>query len=167
MKIETSAVRVWKRLNREERLAAAAAFWREPPEILVATALSSIVAARHLRPQAARALSEEARAQALAAILDPGETLASSLLVALHLDQRRGLLAAFLDAVGLPHQDGLLQEDEHATPSPLSQDAARAGVQALASRFPLDQVQTYLNTLWLQDPGRWAVVEKAAEWLNP
>jgi hypothetical protein len=167
VKIETSAVRVWRRLGREDRLAAAAAFWRDPPEILVATALGSIIAARHLRPQAARALSEEARVQALAAILDPGEALASSLLVALHLDQRRGLLAAFLDAVGLPHEDGLLQEDEAAVHPPLSEDTARAGVQALASRFPLDQVRTYLNTLWLQDPERWAALEKAAEWLNP
>ena len=32
---------------------------------------------------------------------------------------------------------------------------SRAGVKALAAQFSKDQVLTYLNTLWLQDPDRW------------
>ena len=41
-------------------------------------------------------------------------------------------------------------------------DAARNAVSALAS-FPRHQVTTYLNTLWLQEPERWSILEKAAE----
>lgn len=164
MRFETTAARVWKRLTREERLAAATAFWREPTDIVVPTALAAIAKARHLRPQAARALSDEARAQALASILDPGEALASSLLVALHLAERRELLVAFLDAAGLAHEQGLLKEDEAGAP-PLAEEAARAGSLALAPRFPRPQIETYFNTLWLQDPERWAALEKAGGWL--
>jgi hypothetical protein len=165
MTFETTGVRIWKRLTREERVAAASSFWQEPPEILVGSALAVIAKSRHMRPQAARALSTEARAQALAMILDPGEALASSLLVALHLEERRPLLVTFLDAAGLAHENGLLKEEDASGP-PIGEEPARAGVRALAAAYPLAQVETYLNTLWLQEPERWAVLTKAGEWLQ-
>ncbi|HEY7515002.1 MAG TPA: hypothetical protein VIC87_11015, partial [Vicinamibacteria bacterium] len=107
MPLETTSQRLWKRLSREDRMAAASAFWEEPPQEMVGVALGAIATARRMRPQAARALTEAARAQALATILDPGELLAASLLVSLHLGSRRALLAAFLDALGLPHETGV------------------------------------------------------------
>jgi hypothetical protein len=156
---ETTATRLWKRLTREERLAAATCFWREPPQDMAGSALAAIVRARRMRPQAARALSDEARVATLAAILDPGETLAASLLVTLHLGTRRPLLAAFLDALSLPHEDGILKDEADGAPPP-SVDALRAAVASLAT-FPSHEVETYLNTLWLQDPDRWAALERA------
>lgn len=158
--METSAVRLWKRLGREDRLAATTTFFREPPPEALGSAIAAIVSARHVRPQVARSMSAEEQARAVASVLDPGETLAASLLVALHIGERRPMLATFLDAAGVPHEDGLLKEDAPATP--LSEDAARAGVKALLAAYPAEQVRTYLNTLWLQDPERWAVLEKSA-----
>jgi hypothetical protein len=163
--LETTAVRVWKHLSREERVAAATGFWHEPPELVVGGAIAAIVKARHLRPQVARSLPPEARAQALAGVLDPGEAVASALLVALHLGERRRMLVTFLDAVGLPHEEGVLKEDEASLPPPVTDDAAAAGVRALAQAYPRSQVETYLNTLWLQDPERWAALNKAEAWL--
>jgi hypothetical protein len=163
--LERTSVRIWKRLTREERVAAAMAFWREPPEAAVAGALGAIIKARHMRPQAARALPIEARSEALASVLDPGEAVASSLLVALHLADRRPLLCAFLDAVGLPHENGILKEDESTVTPPLPEETARAGVRALSS-FPRHQVETYVNTLWLQDPERWGALAQSGEWLE-
>ena len=154
MKLESSAVRLWKRLDGEERLAAAAAFWRQPSEEVVGTALSAIAKARRMRPQAVRSLDEAARARALAGILDPGEPLAASLLVSLHLGERRHLLRAFLDGAGLQHADGILPEEENDAPVPVSAEQARAGVAALAD-VPRREVSLYLNALWLQDPDRW------------
>jgi hypothetical protein len=156
LQLEHTATRVWKQLSREDRLAAAAAFWAESPAELMATALGAIVKARHLRPQVARALSEEERVKALAAVLDPGEALASGLLVALHLAARRPLLVAFLDALKLPHEDGLLKEEADALPPP-DPDALRSAREALQA-FPEEQVAAYLNTLWLQDPERWGAL---------
>jgi hypothetical protein len=123
-----------------------------------------LVKARHLRPQAARALKPEEQARILASVLDPGETVSSALLVALHLAARRPLLVTFLDAVGLPHEDGVLKEEADAAP-PLGEEKARQGVLALAAAFPPDQVLTYLNVLWLQDPDRWHALEKSPDWL--
>jgi hypothetical protein len=160
MPFEKTAARLWKRLGREERLAAASAFWRQTPQDVAGTALAAIVKARHLRPQSARSLGEEEKARSLAAVLEPGETVASALLVALHLGPRRPMLAAFLDAAGLPHENGILKEDDTTCPS---EAAARAGVQALAASFPRPEVETYLNTLWLQDPERWAALLNSQE----
>ena len=71
------------------------------------------------------------------------------------------MLAAFLDALGLPHEDGVLKEEADAE-GPVPVEKARRAVAALGA-FPSAQVRTYLNTLWLQDPERWAAVEPVAE----
>jgi hypothetical protein len=163
MPFEASANRIWKHLSPPDRKAAAEAFFAEPPSEVAGTALMAIVKARRLRPQAARSLKPEEQARILAGVLDVGEPLAASLLVALHLGSRRPLLVAFLDAVGLPHENGLLKEEADAL-GPLAEEKARAGVLALRAAFPEEQVQTYLNTLWLQDPERWQVLEKQDGW---
>lgn len=152
MNFEESAVRVWKRLQREEKVAAARHFFTEPPEELYGTALGAVIKARHLRPQVARSLPPDELAKALAAVLDPGEPLAAALLVALHLGDRREVLKAFLDGVGLPHEEGLLKDDGDTPPTAA---ALQKGVAALRSGFTAHEARTYLNALWLQDPDRW------------
>ena len=161
MTFHETATRLWKTLPAEERLLAASAFFRDPDRELYGSALSSLAKARRMRPQAARALSPEAQARILATVLDPGETLAQGLLVSLHLDDRRPLLAAFLDALGFPHEDGILTEEAESA-EPVSTEAAREAVAALES-FPRAQVETYLNTLWLQDEERWTALAEAGE----
>jgi len=160
MPFDTTATRLWKSLLPEERLRAASAFFKEPPPELAGAALSALVKARHLRPQAARSLAPDAQARILATVLDPGEPLAQGLLVGLHLAERRPLLGAFLDALSLAHEDGILK-DEADDASPVSEAEARAALGALDA-FPPEQVRTYLNTLWLQDPERWQALEAAA-----
>lgn len=158
MTFHPTATRLWKSLPPDERRLAAAAFFRDPSPELVGSALSALATARHMRPQAARALPPDAQARILATVLDPGETLAQGLLVDLHLAERRPLLGAFLDALGLPHEDGILTEETE-PPPPVTPEVARGAVAALGS-FPRDQVETYLNTLWLQDEERWAALSE-------
>lgn len=160
MALHSTATRLWKHLPPEERLLAATAFFDEPPPELAGVALGALVKARNLRPQAARSLPPDAQARILATVLDPGEPLSQGLLVSLHLGHRRPLLSAFLDALGLPHEDGVLKEEADAV-GPVSVEKARGAVAALGS-FPPAHVHTYLNTLWLQDPDRWAAVEAVA-----
>ncbi len=163
MRFERTAGRIWKALSRDERRQAAAAFLEDPIPELYATALGAIARARHMRPQAARAMPPAEQAAALAGILDPGEPLAGSLLVGLHLSERRPLLGAFLEALGLPHEDGVMKDDADAT----ALDPARveAAARDLAERFPKQQVATYFNVLLLQDPERWTALEATQGWL--
>jgi hypothetical protein len=68
------------------------------------------------------------------------------------------MLATFLDAAGLAHENGVLKDDpvDGAVPA----EAAHKGVDALrVAGHSADQVRTYLNTLWLQDPDRWKALE--------
>ena len=153
MNFEETAVRLWKRLEREEKVAAAGRFFAEPPQEVYGSALGAIVKARHLRPQVARSMSPDEQGRALASVLDPGEPVAAALLVALHLGARREMLGVFLDAVGLPHEDGILKEEADAVD--LGEAQLRAGAEALKAKFSADEIRTYLNTLWLQDPDRW------------
>ena len=156
MDFEPSAARAWKRLPREERRLAALAFFREPPPELFGAALGAIIRQRKLRPQVARSLSAEEQASALATVLDPGEPLSAALLVALHLGERRPLLAAFLDALGLPHENGLMKEA--ADDAPLSDETVRRAAASVAASFPREHVETYFNVLWMQDPDRWGAL---------
>jgi len=157
MPFQTTATRLWKSLTPDERLRAASAFFAEPPPELAGAAVGALVKARHLRPQAARSLAPDSQARILATVLDPGEPLAQGLLVGLHLSERRPLLGAFLDALRLPHADGILKEEADTAP-PVDAAGARAALGALAT-FPADEVRTYLNTLWLQDQERWQALE--------
>ena len=163
MSFEETAGRLWKRLPPEDRLQAATSFWQEPAPDVLGSALGALVKARHMRPQAARALPAETQAKILGSVLDPGETLAASLLVALHLGQRRPLLSTFLDELGLPHEGGILKEEGQA--APITEAAARTAVKALAASYPPSQVLVYLNTLWLQDPVRWEALRQGGDWL--
>jgi hypothetical protein len=151
--LEKTASRLWKRLDREDRLVAASHFWRDPHGELLGPALSAIVKARHLRPQVARSMPPEEQARALASLMEPGETVAAGLLVALHLGDRRALLKTFLDALALPHEDGVLKEEGEG--KVLDAAALATGVSALLAQHPRAHVEVYLNTLWLQDPDRW------------
>jgi hypothetical protein len=159
--LEGNAVRVWKRLQREEKVAAARHFFAEPPQELYATALGAVVKARHLRPQVARSMPVEDLSRALAGILDPGEPLAAGLVVALHLGERRELLKTFLDAAGLAHEEGVLKDEGE--PAPVGAPALQKGLAALGARFPAHEVKTYLNALWLQDPDRWSGLQDLPE----
>lgn len=160
MPLLPTATRVWKHLPPPDRLAAASSFFGEVPAELAGVALGALAKARNMRPQAARRLPVDAQARILATVLEPGEPLAQGLLVALHLASRRPLLAAFLDALALPHEDGVIKEE--AEGAPITAEEARTAVKALSS-FPREHVLTYLNTLWLQDPVRWAALEATAE----
>ena len=161
MNFEDTSVRLWKRLEREEKIAAAGRFFAEPAQEVYGSALAAIIKARHLRPQVARSMSAEEQGRALASVLDPGEPVAAALLVALHLGVRRPMLATFLDAIGLPHEEGLLKEEADA--AALDDTKLRAGLEALKARFTAHEIRTYLNTLWLQDPDRWDALRALPE----
>lgn len=149
---QTTSNRLWKTLSPEEKNLAAAEMVKDPTPLIRASVIAVVADARKMRPIAARKLPPEVQAKIVATVRDPGEVLASSLLVALHLGPRKPMLVAFLDALGLPHEDGVLK-DESTTPIGL-EDLKKAC--AALQNEPPSAVRIYLNTLWLQDPDRWA-----------
>src|SRR5574339_209124 len=110
--------RLWKTLPPATRLAAADAFWRdEQAEDIQAQHVEALVLlARRLnfRAKSVQALSTERRAKHLAAIGEVSDAIATRALIAYHFQHQRPLMAAFLDALGIAHDNGLITE-EHVT----------------------------------------------------
>jgi hypothetical protein len=161
MSFETSPLRLWRALAREDRVAAARAFWNRPTEEAGALATREVVTLLRVRPQAFQKIPLEQRVRALAGLANPPESLADALLVALHVGERRGLLTDFLDAAGIPHEEGLIAED--AELPELGEAATSAALAALRAKGHADSaIRVYWNALWLQDRVRWAALEPLA-----
>ena len=108
-----SPARLWALLDAETRRAAVRALyaseWDDDASRLEADL--AIAATLRFRPIAVRKLPVAKRIDHLCRAVRPGESLSTSLLRALHLVERRAMLAAFLDALGIPQRDGLITDD--------------------------------------------------------
>lgn len=149
----TSAVTLWKSLSDQQRLMAAEAFWRETDsadqQIEAMVLLSQKLKAR---PKFIATLPIARKAKHLAQLVGMPEAMAARLLVSYHLGHQRPLMAAFLDAAGIPHADGLIDE---AMEGPIDAAKLAAGAEALSSAHPEADVRLYFQTLLLQDPDTW------------
>jgi hypothetical protein len=151
---------LWRDMPVEKRVAAAAAFWRdtESPEIAVQHAEAIGLLARRLnfRVRSLQTLPVERRARHLAQLADTTDAIATRALIAYHFEAQRPLMAAFLDALGIAHEDGLITaEDVSAPPA----DTLAAAAQAVRASFPSDDVELHLRTLATLDGDTWAHLE--------
>lgn len=147
--------RLWKRMSAEQRLRAADALWRDD-EARGDQAQAVRLIAQHMkfRPKTVARLDADRKARYLAGLPNPSEELAARLLVLYHLTDQRAMMGAFLDAAGVAHDNGLVQEDA-AAPDPAKIPAA---VAAIAKQYPAEDVALYLNTLLWQDPAVWGAL---------
>ena len=88
------------------------------------------------------------------------EIVAARLLVAYHLHHQRPMMAGFLDALGIFHEEGLIADEELQPPSA---DRLREAVRAIGAAHPADDVVLYLSTLMWQDPETWAGLSELPE----
>jgi hypothetical protein len=147
--------RLWPLLDTEtRRLAARAVYvhaWSSPgPKREADTA---VAAALRFRDTTIRKLPVEKRADALARVVRPDASLASSLLLALHLEHRRPMLKAFMDALEIPNEEGVIADGHELKPP--GHTALAAAVERLRGAFPPDEVQVYLASLLALDPDTW------------
>jgi hypothetical protein len=147
-----TAVRLWKNMTPAQRLAAADAFWRDE----TATedqiqAVMLIAQQKKFRPKSVISLDVERKARHFASIMNLPEALAARALIVYHLAAQRPMMGAFLDALGITHEEGLIKE-ENVVP-----DAAKLAPAAaqLGQQYPAEDVSLYLNTLLCQDPDTW------------
>jgi len=146
---------LWAALEPEVRVAAARSLyahdWGQSPTRREAD--FAIMQGMHFRETAVRQLPIEKRAGYLARSIRPNDSLASSLLLALHLEQRRPILTAFMDALGIPHTDGLIAEDHDVKP-PTAAELKKAA-KILRASFPESDVDLYLASLYVLDRDTW------------
>jgi hypothetical protein len=152
--------RFWKQLTLEQRTRAARAFWEDPDatdDQLQAALL--IAQQKKFRPKTVVGLDVDRKARHLATLGTVPDQIAARTLVVYHLAEQRPMMAAFLDALGIAHEDGLIQEDS------VKPEAEKIGPAAsqLAKDFPADDVKIYLNTLLCQDPETWGALDETVK----
>jgi len=144
--------RLWKRMTSEQRLTAARAFWHDAnatdDQIQAVLLISE---RKKFRPKTVAGLDVDRKARHLATLPALPEQLAARALVAYHLSDQRPMMGAFLDALGIAHENGLIQED-NAKPDTAKLEPAAAEI---ASKYPREDVWLYLSTLVCQDPETW------------
>jgi hypothetical protein len=145
----------------ENRLLAADAFWRDDQAEAGLQHMEAVVAiARRLnfRPKSVQALPLDKRAKHLAHLQDVSDAVATRALIAYHFASRKDLMAAFLDALGISHEDGLIKEES--VPPPPREKLA-AAIASVRGSFPAADVDLYVRTLATLDGDTWAEAEAA------
>jgi hypothetical protein len=135
-----------------QRAAAARAFWSDE-EAAQDQAHAALVIAQQkkFRPKTVVALDLERKVKHLASLVTLPDALAARVLVVYHLASQREMMCRFLDALGIAHENGLIQEDA-AMPDPAKLGPATAEI---GRAFPPEDVRLYLSTLICQDPQTW------------
>jgi len=142
-------------MTADQRLRAARAFWADEQagdDQIQAVLL--IAQQKKFRAKSVLALADERRAKHLASILTLSDPLAARALVIYHLADQREMMGTFLDALGLKHENGLI-DDDSAKADP---DKIGPAVAAIAEKYPPDDVSLYLTTLVCQDPETWGAL---------
>ena len=151
---------LWKHMTSEQRHRAARAFWQtEEAADDHVQAVLLISQQKKFRPKTVIKLDEERKARHLASLPNLPDALAARALVLYHLADQRPMMGAFLDALGIEHENGLIQE-ESVTPDP---ERIAPAVAAIAEQYPPDDVSLYLKTLVCQDPDTWGALRPLSQ----
>jgi hypothetical protein len=150
--------KLWKRMTADQRLKAARAFWLdEQATDDQIQAVLVIAQQKKFRPKFVLSLDTDRKAKHLSGLRTLPDPLAARALVIYHLAEQRDMMGAFLDALGIAHENGLIQDDG-VKPDP---DKLRPAVAALNERFAAEDVSLYLQTLVCQDPETWGALRES------
>jgi hypothetical protein len=152
---------LWKQLAPDRKLQAAEAFWRDDQAVMEQAEAVAMIAHRiKFRTKSVVAMPIDKRSRQLVALSTISEMIAARLLVAYHLAGQRPMMASFLDALGVAHADGLIDDEEMAAPTA---EKLREAAAAIAAQYPREDVALYLSTLVWQDPDTWGTLTEAPE----
>lgn len=152
---------LWKVLPQEKKLQAAEAFWSDQEAGMEQAEAVALIAQKiKFRAKSVITMPADKKARHLASFPSVSELVAARLLVAYHLAHQRPMMGAFLDAIGIAHENGMIADEEMKAPPA---DALKKGATAIAGQFPKDDVSLYLSTLLWQDPETWGALADAPE----
>ena len=144
------------------RAAAARAFWTDDKPRSSRPKRSRSSPARSSSGRAAcQALPVDKRAKHLAGIAQVSDLLAARLLVVYHLEHQRPMMGAFLDALGIAHDEGLIKDESPKAPDAEALDHGRRRRWRRPIRRPTSP--RYFWTLLWQDPDTWGGLQDRPE----
>lgn len=152
--------RLWRKMSPERRVAAAELFWADEQSAeQQVEAVAALAAHMKFRAKSVVALPLGKKAKYLATLPSVSDSVAARALVNYHLETQRPMMGAFLDSLGIAHEDGLISEENVAKPDAEKLKAAAAD---LSTKYPQDDVALYLSTLVSQDPETWGALADLA-----
>jgi hypothetical protein len=110
---------------------------------------------KKFRPKTVVSLDLDRKARHLASMAALPDQLAARALIVYHLAEQRAMMGTFLDALGIKHENGLIEQDD------VKPDAEKLGpaVDKLKAEYPPEDVRLYLETLKCQDPETWGAID--------
>jgi len=124
-------------------------------------ALASVAQARHLRPVF---LERQPRAQReatmLATLTRPAlDQMAGALIRAWLVKKHKAMLVDFLDAIGIQHKDGVVNE----LPTTMDDAKLKSAVDVLLGKYPPEVVAVYLNAFNDMNEANWTNLKSMLE----
>jgi hypothetical protein len=145
--------RLWKRMPAERRVTAAELFWSDEQSTeQQIEAVAALAAHMKFRAKSVIGLPIDKKAKYLATLPTVSDSVAARALVSYHLERQRPMMAAFLDSLGIAHENGLINEENVSKPDP---EKLKSAASDLAAKYPQEDVSLYFSTLVSQDPDTW------------
>lgn len=145
----------------ERRLEAADLFWNDEHSAdQQLEAVASIATHMKFRPKSVLGVAPDKRAKYLATLPTITDAIAARALVTYHLERQRAMMGAFLDLLAIPHENGLINDEQVTKPD---QAQVTTAAKELATKFPADDVNLYFATLVSQDPETWEALVDLVE----
>ena len=141
-------------------MAAAELFWTDEQSTeQQIEAVAALAAHMKFRAKSVVSLPLEKKARYLATLPTVSDSVAARALVNYHLERQRPMMAAFLDSLGIAHEDGLINEENVVKPDA---ETLKTAAGELASKYAQDDVSLYFSTLVSQDPDTWGALAELA-----
>jgi hypothetical protein len=152
---------IFKQMSTERRREAAEAFWKSQNDPQEQAEVIALIAQRlKFRTKSVVVLPIAKKTQYLLSLLSLPEMVAARLLVAYHIGHQRALMSAFLDALGIAHDNGMIAEETEVAPTP---EKLRSAVDAVSASFSKEDVAVYLSTLYWQNTDTWGPLAEFPE----
>jgi hypothetical protein len=152
---------VWSLMSDDEKREAAIALWEHADRTSRAALEAALAQAMKFRTRSVRRLAADRVAPRLVRLADTlPENVLFQFLLHLHLAGRTELLVEFLDAVGLPHNEGVLDLPEDFE-SPAEEAVTTAATALVAAHG--HNALIYLATLKVADADFWAGLDPVLE----
>ena len=143
-------------MTAEQRQRAARAFWQDEDATDDQVQAALLIAQqKKFRPKTVVSLDLDRKARHLASMAALPDQLAARALIVYHLAEQRAMMGTFLDALGIKHENGLIEQDDV---KPDAEKLAPA-VDKLKAEYPPADVRLYLDTLKCQDPETWGAID--------
>jgi hypothetical protein len=157
--------RIWKRMTPERRSDAAQLFWSDEQSAeQQVEACASIATHMKFRAKTVLGLPAEKKTAYLVRLPNVTDAVAARALVNYHLERQRPMMSAFLDALGITHDNGLINDETVVKPE---SEKLRSAAEAIAASYPAPDVALYLSTLVSQDPDTWGELATLPQTATP